>query len=124
MERKTDFESLLIETFLFLYRLDLCLSCPTTLLPRLRVEGHRHQRQQTRANPHVSNVSNVSGLLSEVRIDQSDPNILVLHVNINERKHAVDAMLLCLHFRLSLQIFTKSKFISYIKVEQKQTGLS
>jgi hypothetical protein len=89
---------MMIETFLFLLQIESSFKLPQRRLPfPLRVEGLRHHRQRTH---EPIRVSNVSGLLSEVRIDQSDPNILVLHVKINERKHAVDAMLLCLHFLL------------------------
>jgi hypothetical protein len=67
--------------------------------PLLRVEGHRHHRQQIRKPIlHVSNVPDFCLRLES--IDRSGS--------------------------FSFQIFTKlkSKFMSYIKVEQKQTGLA
>jgi hypothetical protein len=79
MESKMDFETLkMIRTFLFLYRFDwiIFVRCPPptpSSLPvnELKVTG-------IIANEPIHHVSNVSGLLSEVRIDQSEYLISII----------------------------------------------
>ena len=70
---------LMIGTLLFLLQIESSFKLPQRRLPfPLRVEGLRHHRQRTH---EPIRVSNVSGLLSEVRIDQSDPNIQFPYFN-------------------------------------------
>ena len=121
MESKMDLSHLMIRTFLFL--LQICLdqyfvrSHPHTdaVFPSLVFE---QKVTGTIANEPILHVSYVSGLLSEVRLQ-----IFQFRFNNNERKHAVDAMLLRLHFLLLSGIIyqsTKSKFISYLWLNKKQ----
>jgi hypothetical protein len=64
--------------------------------PPHRVEGHRHLRQTSRFTTFYT-FPDFCPRLESIQI-------FWFPFNNNERKHAVDAMFLCLHFRLNLYI--------------------